>query len=320
LSVAEGNPLFAEQMISMLIDSGVIREQGGRWEFAGGSEDVAVPPNVSSLLASRLDRLIPLERNVVERAAVIGLEFETAAVAALAPDGDAGADLAPPLSALCGKRLIRAAGAGLRGEGYQFSHLLVRDAAYDRLLKRTRARMHESFADWLLEIATSRVAEFEEIIGYHLEQSFRYRSELGPVDAHARSLGDRAARHLGVAGARAIDRGDMPAAASMLQRAAVLLDEGHEEIGHACCSRPGRRSPTPGSWAPPRPRSTLRAMARRCSETTRSEERPSSRGCSSATPPTPRAHRKASSRACGSSSPCSRKPPTTTASHGPGGC
>ncbi len=80
LSVADGNPLFAEQMISMLIDSGVIREQGGRWEFAGGSEDVAVPPNVSSLLASRLDRLVPLERSVVERAAVIGLEFETAAV------------------------------------------------------------------------------------------------------------------------------------------------------------------------------------------------------------------------------------------------
>jgi class 3 adenylate cyclase len=229
LSVADGNPLFAEQMISMLIDSGVIREQGAGWEFAGGSEDVTVPPNVSSLLASRLDRLVPLERSVVERAAVIGLEFETDAVAALAPDGDAGADLAPPLSALCGKRLIRAGGAALRGEGYQFSHLLVRDAAYDRLLKRTRARMHESFADWLLEIAASRVAEFEEIIGYHLEQSFRYRSELGPVDAHARSLGDRAARHLGVAGARAIDRGDMPAAASMLQRAAVLLDEGHQD-------------------------------------------------------------------------------------------
>ena len=229
LSVADGNPLFAEQMIPMLIDSGVIREQGGRWEFAGGYEDVPVPPNVSSLLASRLDRLIPLERTIVERAAVIGLEFEPAAVAALALDGDAGADLAPPLSALCGKRLIRAADAGLRGEGYQFSHLLVRDAAYDRLLKRTRARLHERFADWLLEISGNRVAELEEIIGYHLERSFLYRSELGPVDAHARSLGDRAARHLGVAGSRAMDRGDMPAAASMLQRAAGLLDEGHQD-------------------------------------------------------------------------------------------
>ena len=225
LSVANGNPFFAEQMISMLIDSGVIREQGGGWEFAGGDENVPIPANVSSLLATRLDRLAPFERSVAERAAVAGLEFETAAVEALAPDGEASADLTRPLSALSGKRLIRAADVGLRSDGYKFSHILVRDAAYDRLLKRTRARMHASFADWLLEISGTRVTELEEIIGYHLEQSFRYRSELGPVDGQTRSLGARAARHLGVAGSRAVDRGDMPAAASMLQRAAGLLDE-----------------------------------------------------------------------------------------------
>ncbi len=229
LSVADGNPLFAEQMISMLIDSGVIREQDGGWEFTGGYDDVAVPPNISSLLASRLDRLPPLERGIVERAAVIGLEFQPAAVAALAPDGDAGAALTPPLAALCAKRLIRFTGAGLGDEAYQFSHILVRDAAYDRLLKRTRARLHERFTDWLLEVYGTRVPELEEIIGYHLEQSFRYRAELGPVDAQTRSLGERAARHLGLAGSRAIERGDMPAAASLLQRAAGLLDEGHQD-------------------------------------------------------------------------------------------
>lgn len=229
LSVADGNPLFAEQMISMLIDSGMIRELDGGWEFAGGYDDVTVPPNISSLLASRLDRLPPLERGIVERAAVIGLEFQAAAVAALAPDGDAGADLAPSLSALCAKHLIRAINASTSGDDYQFSHLLVRDAAYDRLLKRTRTRLHERFADWLWEVSGTRVPEFEEIIGYHLEQSFRYRAELGPIDGQTRSLGERAARHLGIAGSRAIDRGDMPAAASLLQRAVGMLDEGHAD-------------------------------------------------------------------------------------------
>jgi class 3 adenylate cyclase/tetratricopeptide (TPR) repeat protein len=229
LSVADGNPLFAEQMIAMLIDSGVIGEQDGKWLSASGYDDVTVPPNISSLLASRLDRLPPLERDIVERAAVIGLEFQPADVAALAPDGGAQADLSPPLAALCGKRLIRAVGAGPGDEVYQFSHILVRDAAYDRLLKRTRVRLHERFADWLLEITGTRVPELEEIIGYHLEQSFRYRAELGPVDAQARSLGERAARHLAVAGSRAVDRGDMPAAASLLQRAAGLLDEEHPD-------------------------------------------------------------------------------------------
>jgi class 3 adenylate cyclase len=229
LSVADGNPLFAEQMISMLIDSGVVREQDGGWEFSGGHDDVAVPPNISSLLASRLDRLPPLELAIVERAAVIGLEFEPAAVAALDPDGDVEADLARPLSALCSKRLIRAIGAGPGDEVYQFSHLLVRDAAYERLLKRTRATMHDRFADWLLQVSGTRAPELEEIIGYHLEQSFRYRAELGPVDARTRSLGERAARHLSLAGSRAIERGDVPAAGSLLQRAADLLDEEHPD-------------------------------------------------------------------------------------------
>jgi class 3 adenylate cyclase/tetratricopeptide (TPR) repeat protein/ABC-type hemin transport system ATPase subunit len=229
LSVADGNPLCAEQLISMLADSGIIRELDAGWEFAGGYDDVTVPPNISSLLASRLDRLPPVERGIIERAAVIGLEFQAAAVAALAPDGDAGADLEPSLSALCAKHLIRAIDASTIGDDYQFSHILVRDAAYERLLKRTRTRMHERFADWLLDVSGTRMPEFEEIIGYHLEQSFQYSAELGPVDAQARSLAERASQHLGIAGSRAIDRGDMPAAASLLQRAAGLLDEGHAD-------------------------------------------------------------------------------------------
>jgi hypothetical protein len=214
-------------MTSMMIDSGVVGGQDGRWAFTGGYRDVTVPPNISSLLASRLDRLPPLERGLVERAAVIGLEFPSPAVAALATGTDSESDLEPPLSALCGKRLVRPVDARPDGTDYQFSHILVRDAAYDRLLKRTRARLHERYADWLLEVSGTRAAEFEEIIGYHLEQAFRYQAELGPVDARSRSLGERAAGHLGAAGLKAIDRGDMPGAASLLQRAAALLDEEH---------------------------------------------------------------------------------------------
>jgi class 3 adenylate cyclase len=229
LSVADGNPLFAEQMTSMLIDSGMAGGQDGRSAPTGGYAYVTVPPNISSLLASRLDRLPPLERGLVERAAVIGLEFPSPAIAALATGGDSGSDLGPPLSALCGKRLVRPLDVRPDGTDYQFSHILVRDAAYDRLLKRTRARLHERYADWLLEVSGTRMAEFEEIIGYHLEQAFRYQAELGPVDARSRSLGERAAGHLGAAGFKAIDRGDMPGAASLLQRAATLLDEGHPD-------------------------------------------------------------------------------------------
>ena len=133
-------------------------------------------------------------------------------------------DLEPALAALCSKQLIRRAEPG-EADDFHFSHILVRDTAYARLLKRTRARLHERFAAWLTDTVGSRLAEYEEIIGYHLEQSFRYRAELGPIDDDGRRLGAEASRHLSSAGRRALVRGDMPAAANLLQRAAALLGE-----------------------------------------------------------------------------------------------
>jgi class 3 adenylate cyclase/tetratricopeptide (TPR) repeat protein len=224
LGLTEGNPLFVEQMLSMLIDDGLLREQGGRWVFSGGAEAVSIPGNVSSLLGARLDRLGPAERRVVESASVIGLEFSSDAVSALLEESDGRTDLEPALAALCRKQLIRRAEPGA-ADDFHFSHILVRDAAYARLLKRTRARLHERFAAWLTNTFRSRVAEYEEILGYHLEQSFRYRAELGPVDDHGRRLGAEASRRLSSAGRRALVRGDLSAAANLLQRAAALLGE-----------------------------------------------------------------------------------------------
>ncbi|HEY1281670.1 MAG TPA: adenylate/guanylate cyclase domain-containing protein, partial [Acidimicrobiales bacterium] len=224
LGLTEGNPLFVEQVLSMLIDDGLLREQAGRWVFSGGAEAVSIPGNVSSLLGARLDRLGPAERRVVESASVIGLEFSSDAVSALLGESDAPTDLELALAALCRKQLIRRAEAGA-ADDFHFSHILVRDAAYARLLKRTRARLHERFAAWLTNVVGSRVAEHEEILGYHLEQSFQYRSELGPVDDDGRRLGVAASRRLSSAGRRALVRGDLSAAANLLQRAAALLAE-----------------------------------------------------------------------------------------------
>jgi hypothetical protein len=224
LGLAKGNPLFVEQMLSMLIDEGLLRERAGRWVFSGTAEAVSIPGNVSSLLGARLDRLGPSELAVMELASVIGLEFSSHAVSALAGEGDTRIDLGPALAALCRKLLIRQAEPDA-ADDFRFSHILIRDTTYARLLKRTRAQLHERFAAWLTGTFQSRVAEYEEILGYHLEQSFRYRSELGPIDNDARRLGAEASRHLSSAGRRAQARGDMPAAANLLQRAAALLGE-----------------------------------------------------------------------------------------------
>ena len=85
------------------------------------------------------------------------------------------------LLALVRKELIRpgALRSCRAGDAFKFRHILIRDAAYEALPKSERAILHERFADWLERTVGERLAEYEEIVGYHLEQAHRYRTELG---------------------------------------------------------------------------------------------------------------------------------------------
>ena len=211
IAAAEGNPLYIEQIVTMLRE----RDPGG---------DVVVPPTISALLAARLDALTRQERAVVDPAAVIGLVFPAAAIAELVPD-PIRPTVEDHLSALDRKQFVHPLAADAEDPAFRFHHILVRDAAYQSLLKRARATLHERFVAWAEPVnrERGRETEFEEILGYHLEQAVRYRSELGPLDTQGRSIAERAAEKLGSAGRRASARGDLPAAASLLRRASVLL-------------------------------------------------------------------------------------------------
>ena len=139
------------------------------------------------------------------------------------------------LLALVRKEFIRPDQAEFRGDdAFRFGHLLIRDAAYSGMPKELRAELHERFADWLQRKVGEHAREYEEIIGYHLEQAYRYRSELGSLDDRARELGRRASLLLGGAGARALARIDLPAATNLLERAMDVLpleDSGRSELG-----------------------------------------------------------------------------------------
>src|SRR5207253_33287 len=102
---------------------------------------------------------------------------------------------------------------------------LILDAAYDSMTKPIRADLHERFGNWLEVWAGERGSEREEIVGYHLEQAYRLRAELGPVSESGRTLAGRAADHLAAAGRRAYARGDAPGAVNLLSRAASLVEE-----------------------------------------------------------------------------------------------
>jgi class 3 adenylate cyclase/tetratricopeptide (TPR) repeat protein len=223
---AEGNPLFVEELLAKLIDDGFLVEADGGWAALGDLRQLAIPPTIQALLAARLDGLGNEERAVIERASVEGKVFHRGAVMELAPE-PMRAQVRDRLANLMRMELVRPDQASFAGdEAYRFRHLLIRDAAYQALAKQTRSELHERFAAWLERVAADRLAEYEEIIGYHLEQAFRYRTELGPPDAQAQALGERAGNLLGDAGERADGRRDVAAQVDLLGRAVELLPDG----------------------------------------------------------------------------------------------
>jgi tetratricopeptide (TPR) repeat protein len=161
---------------------------------------------------------------VLERAAVMGREFWRRAIVDLTPPAER-AHAGSHLHALVRRNLIRPDPGSGSEDGFRFSHVLVRDAAYAAVPKELRADLHERFADWIEANAGRWMSEVEEIVGYHLEQAYRYREQLGPVDERGRSVAARAAELLGRAGRRAFARQDMPAAANLLDRAVALATE-----------------------------------------------------------------------------------------------
>jgi hypothetical protein len=197
--VADGNPLFVEQLLAML---------------TGGGDPDEVPGTIRALLAARLDALPEDERDVLERASVVGLEFEWQALAELAPGRarPSGALLA----SLVRKEFVRL--HETHADTFRFAHALLRDAAYERIPKAVRSELHERFAFWL----EAGGEEVDEIVGYHLEQAHRCLLELGPEGTRAMELARRAGSRLAASGLRAYTRGDGPAAAGLLARAASL--------------------------------------------------------------------------------------------------
>ncbi len=211
VEISSGNPLFLEQIVALKVEQN------------GDSGELVVPPTIQALLAARIDRLDPGERAVIERAAVEGRSFHRGAVSELLPEA-VRQTLGSDLMSLVRKELIRPDRAAFAGDdGFRFAHILVRDAAYAAMAKELRAELHEQFAAWLARAAEGRMAEFEELVGYHLEQAHVYRAELGPVDERGRALARRASECLVAAAGRAIARGDRPAQVNLLSRAAVLL-------------------------------------------------------------------------------------------------
>jgi class 3 adenylate cyclase/tetratricopeptide (TPR) repeat protein len=225
--VTEGNPLFAEELLAMLIDEGLLHREDGHWAVADDLADLPVPPSIHALLAARLEALPDDERALLAHASVEGTVFHRGALEELAP-ASLEASIERSLTSLVRRDMIRPDRAGLgEDEAFRFRHMLIRDAAYRSLSKEMRAELHERFAAWIVRTAGSRLGEFEEIVGYHLERAYRLLGELGTLDTDAEELAVRGAERLESAGRKALARSDYPGAVSLLERAAALFPDDH---------------------------------------------------------------------------------------------
>lgn len=208
---AEGNPLFLEQLVAMVAQHGA------------ATDELPIPPTIHALIAARIDRLGPGERAVLERAAVVGREFSRIALDRLLPE-EGRSSIGRHLDALIVKDFLRSDPPGPAGDvAFRFSHVLIQQSAYRSIPKLLRAETHEVVADWLESKRGSPLAEVEELVGYHLEQAFRYRAELGPDTEKGRDLARRGGERLASAGRRAFKAGDMQASVNLLGRAVALM-------------------------------------------------------------------------------------------------
>lgn len=180
---AEGNPLFAEEIVSFLTERGTLRVARGRLEFNPNEVAAALPATVQSLLTARVDRLAPKDRAILQAASVIGRRFDPELLAAAVGESDIGSQLA----AMQGLDLVRREGTS---SDYEFKHALVRDALYQSLLTEPRKALHLKIADEVERRGGNRLTEVAEVLAQHYSQTDRVEKAFAYLSmAGSKSLG-----------------------------------------------------------------------------------------------------------------------------------
>src|SRR5689334_2417471 len=223
LARAEGIPLYAVETVRMLLDRGLLAEDGASYRVVGEVESLAIPETLQALAAARLDSLSADERRVVQDAAVLGKTFTLGALGALT--NLTRDELEPMLGGLVRKELLGLQADPRSPEHGQYGFLqdLIRQVAYDTLAKRDRRDKHLAAAEHL---AASLVEdEVAEVVASHLVEAYR----LDPDADDAAELRGRARRALIAGAERAASLGANEEAARFFTQAADLASSPGEE-------------------------------------------------------------------------------------------
>jgi len=224
---AEGNPFFVEELVSSLLDRGVLR-RGDGWETAADVDWATVPDTVQALLAARIDLLDTDAKATLQAAAVIGRAFWQAPLRELL-------GTEPTLATLEDRDFVRRrSGSSMVGDvEYVFRHALTREVAYGSLPKANRASLHAQLASWLEGSGGGR-DEHAPLLAHHYAEAARPEDvDLAwPGDPETADRLRRAAvKWLRRAAQLAISRYDLDEAIAMLEHAAQLDADGDELAG-----------------------------------------------------------------------------------------
>ena len=218
----------------MLVDDGVLQQGDRGWQASRKVTHVDIPPTIHALLAARLDRLAPEERDVLQRASIAGKIFWRSAVVELSP-----ADLRPTVGAhlhsLLRKKLIfPEEQSSFPGEdGFRFAHLLVRDAAYRSIPKSRGPTCTSASPTGCCARPASASSSSRRSSATTSSRRTGRAPSSGPVDDRGRELASRAGSLLGHAGRRAFARSDMPAALEAARPLDLARDRGRPDAARA---------------------------------------------------------------------------------------
>jgi class 3 adenylate cyclase/tetratricopeptide (TPR) repeat protein len=200
---AEGVPLYAVETVRMLLDRGLLVEDGPVYRPTGEIEALDVPQTLHALIAARLDGLGIEERRLLQDAAVLGKTFTAGALAALS--GVTEEELGPRLQGLVRKEVLGIQSDPRSPERGQYGFLqdLVRHVAYETLSKRERKSRHLAAAQHLTS-SFPDVDEIAEVLASHYVAAVESAPEADDVEsirAEARDMLSRAGRRAGSLGA-----------------------------------------------------------------------------------------------------------------------
>jgi len=180
VSRAEGNPYYIEELLKMLMETGVIVDSGGQWEVKPERlVEGQVPATLTGILQARLDRLQPSERDGLQRAAVVGRVFWDSVVARLHESDTAHAPtialsaLGPIWQVLQQREMVfsRQTSTFAGGQEFIFKHAIFHEVTYESVLKRLRKVYHAQVAAWLVERSGERATEYAGLVGEHYERA-----------------------------------------------------------------------------------------------------------------------------------------------------